>query len=100
MTRSGDDTTIAAKIRLRYKKAGILKGWNRERYSRLCKMLNVTVAELGYVCAIKPGDVTRYMKSNRFPPTVSLHLAVIESVYLEQSCGRPWEPIVALDLIK
>jgi len=91
---------IAAQVRLRYRRAGVLSGWSRERFNRLCRLLNLTQVEMGAMCAISPQEVARGIKYNRFTPPVSLHLSIIEAAFLELKFGKKWKPIIPLDLIK
>ena len=87
MTKPNDDT-LAVKIRLHYKRAGVFPGWPDWRFVRLCKLLGMTAEELGWMCAITPADVRRFMKAKSFAPAASLHFAMIEAAFLEAKCGK------------
>ena len=98
--KTNSDPTVAVLIWRHYEKIGIKKGWTRERFNRLCKLANLLPEELGALCAVQMGQIRTMMKNDKFPPTVSLHLAIIEGVVIEAQCGKEFAPVMPMNLLK
>ena len=77
MTDDLRKTTRLFLIEAHYESLGDLLEWRAERFRRLAETLNLTVYELGAVIRLTPGDTDRYLKADKFPSTVELHLALI-----------------------
>ncbi len=56
--------------------------WTVNRLHRLCTALQFTVSELAAYLRIRPHDMARWCDRNQFPPTVELHLTLIERAAL------------------
>lgn len=52
--------------------------WTTNRLDRLCAALKLTRAEMAAFIRVRPGNFQRWADENRFPPTVELHLTLIE----------------------
>lgn len=79
-------------------KSGASPHWNCDRVRRLCRWLTISVNELGALAAVTQNEMSRYVKTNKFPPPVALHFAVLESWYLVEVAGIPQKPIVPVHL--
>jgi len=77
------DPTLAVLVRRHYKLLGIISGWNREKFNRLCNLSNLLPEELGALCALSPGETFRMIRNDKFPPPVSLHLENIQNIMEE-----------------
>jgi len=71
-------------IEMHYKSIGLDKGWGRNRFFRLCRMLKMTEWEVAKMFLIDNATLARSIKSDKFKPTISLHFAIIERWYLAQ----------------
>ena len=52
--------------------------WSVDRLHRLCAALQLTEWELGAMIRVSLCEMTRYLRDNRFPAPVELHLTIIE----------------------
>jgi hypothetical protein len=93
-----DDATVE-RIRLHYKRLGLDRGWTRDRFHRLCLLLNCTPRELAALCCIPSVNLTQWTKDNKFPPYAVLHFALIESAYLQATCGLEREPVMPVNML-
>jgi hypothetical protein len=76
-----DDPRVTHKLRLielHYAKLGDDLRWNAARYRRLAGNLVLTVYELGAILRLKPRAIDDYLSRDAFPPTVELHLTLLE----------------------
>lgn len=97
---SKDDGLIAPRVLSHYRQMGIIPGWNRERFIKLCAIAQRVPEEIGAMAGLMPSQTRAYMERDLFPPPVSLHFALIGAVVRERKFGEPWIPIVPLDLIE
>jgi hypothetical protein len=51
--------------------------WSAAKFRRLAHSLSLTSHELGSIVRISIGDTEKYLKCDRFPDTIGLHLALI-----------------------
>ena len=72
----------------RYQRSGVIPGWRPARFMRLCKLLNARPAEVGALCAATEAEVEKWLAKGRFPPTVSLSLALIEAEVVRMRVGH------------
>jgi len=100
MPRLPDDDLIAARVFSHYRQIGVIPGWDRERFIRLCSLANRTAEEIGAMAGMLPFKTRTALEKGRFSPAESLHFATIEAVIKERNFGEPWEPLMPLDLIQ
>ena len=103
-TRGRLETAASMVVINHYRKNGVLYGWDRFRYERLCKTLGVTPYELGRICCIfhtpsvgvlpSHALVHRYLKDNHFPPMAVLQLAQLEVFAQERIAARSGKTLV------
>src|ERR1700744_3359688 len=94
-----DDDLIAPLVMSRYRQMGVIPGWNRDRFIKLCALANRVPEEIGVFAGIKPVETRKYMENDLFPPVVSLHLAAIDASLRERNFGEPMVAIMPLDLL-
>jgi hypothetical protein len=82
-----------------YQQNGVVPGWTVPQADALCGLLRCTLIELGALCAVKPGDMRRFINQRRFPPTVSLHFAILESWVKSAIYGAKQEPVMPVNLL-
>ena len=83
-----DDRRKSAKltrIEIHYESQSERLQWTNARYRRLCAALKLTEYEMGAFLRCRIADVEKWLRTNRYPPTVELHLTTIESVILPTS---------------
>lgn len=94
------DLTTIDLIKLHYKKLGLDVGWGNMRFDRLCKLLNCLPEELGACVAMSGTSLKACRKADKFPPTVSLHFAMIEGFIIEmKSKSLKTQPCIPIHLI-
>lgn len=71
-------TSKLALIQAHYAKMGDQLEWSAARYRRLANALQLTVHELGAFFRIKPGELEKMLRRDKFPATVELHLTILE----------------------
>jgi len=59
--------------------------WNVDRLHRLCAALQLTEFEVAAMIRVRIADMNRYLHKNSFPPTVALHLTLIERAIFPSS---------------
>lgn len=59
--------------------------WSVDRLHRLCAALQLTEWELGAMIRVSLCEMARYLRDNRFPAPVELHLTMIERSVLPTS---------------
>ena len=59
--------------------------WTAHRFRRLAAALQLTTGELGALLRLRPHQTEGYLKKNSFPPTVELHLTMVERTVLPSS---------------
>lgn len=79
MSRSDDARTLKLElIEFHYERMGGELHWTSDRYRRLAAALQFTVHELAAFIRIKPRAIETMLRDGKFPPTVELHLSLIE----------------------
>lgn len=73
-----DPTTKSFLIRQHYADLKEELTWKPDRVNRLCAACGVTLGELAETIRFEPGKMSRCMAQGFFPPTVELHLSMIE----------------------
>jgi hypothetical protein len=64
------------------------QGWTRDRFNRLCHMLNVTQDELAALVCVPMWKLAPWLKANNIPPEVSLHFEIMEASYIWATSGH------------
>lgn len=59
--------------------------WDVDRLHRLCSALQLTEFELAAMIRVRQTDMNRYLQKNNFPPTIELHLTLIERAIFPSS---------------
>jgi len=98
--RLPDDDLIAPRVLSHYRQMQIIPGWSKERFIKLCHLANRTPEEIGAMAALQPAQTRNYMQSERFPPPISLHFAVLDAVIRERNFGEPWAPIIPMNMLE
>lgn len=81
---NGDDSPTVKLLRMRYRRLG-LDRWGNKRVIGLARAFKVTVHELcAFAGLFKKADVERYWKKDRWPMAVTLHFAVLETLWSEK----------------
>lgn len=73
-----DRTTKEFLIQQHYENIKEELTWDTNRLIRLCAACGVTLSELAAAIRFDPGQMGRCASVNQFPPTVELHLTMIE----------------------
>jgi hypothetical protein len=94
-----DDGLIAPRVLSRYRQMGVIPGWSKDRFLRLCGLANRAPEEIGVMAGLTPGQTRAAMERGVFTPPVSLHFAMIDAVFRERNFGEPGQAIVPLDLL-
>lgn len=63
---------------LHYERQAEALHWTAARYRRLASALQLTAYELGAFVRLRIHETEKYLTKNTFPPTVELHLTLIE----------------------
>jgi hypothetical protein len=100
MPKQPDDDLIAPRVLSRYRQIGVIPGWSDERLVKLCHLANRLPEEIGAMAGLTPIQTRRFLEAKRFPPSVSLHFAVIDAVFRERNFGEPFEPLIPLDWLE
>lgn len=59
--------------------------WSTNRLHRLCAALHLSPAELAEFIRCRPCHMDKWISKNSFPPTVELHLTLIERATMPDS---------------
>lgn len=86
-------TSKLALIELHYEQQDEYLHWTNSRYRKLASALQLTEYELGAFLRCRVMDVTRWLETNKYPPTVELHLTMIEQSVFPTSKPPPF-PVV------
>lgn len=90
-------TETTLRVLLHYRQLGLwyeggkrkgFRGWTRERFNRLCQMLNVTQDELAALVCLPMWKLKPWLKANNIPPEVSLHFEIMEAAFLQATSGH------------
>lgn len=73
------ETATLRFIQLHYRQRADELKWTTTRFKRLAAALQLTVYELAAFIRIPPSHIARHLAANKFPPTVELHLTLIEN---------------------
>jgi hypothetical protein len=76
-----DDPRSSSKYRmlvLHYERQAEALNWSAARFRRLASALQLTAYELGAFMRLRITETEKYLTKNAFPPTVELHLTLIE----------------------
>jgi hypothetical protein len=93
------DKLITPKLASRYRRIGVIPGWTREQFTRLCALMNRSPEEVGAFAGLSPRETRDAMTRGRFSPPASLHFAIFYASLRAVKYGEPEpEPIVPLDL--
>lgn len=76
---------------IRSKNKEIWRSWNRARFRRLAKLLQVTEGELADMAYINGNAFSSYIRDNQFPMPVAGHLENIERYFLAKRVGETFE---------
>lgn len=86
-------------LEFHYEQCGITRGWDLDRANALCALLKCSLLELGALCAVKRPEMKRHITSKRFPSTISLHFANLESWALTTLYGAKTKPVMPVNLL-
>ena len=100
MAKQTDDDLIAPLVLSRYRQIGVIPGWSRDRFIKLCALANRMPEEIGAMAGLTPTETRTAMQRGKFSPPVSLHFVLIDSVLRERNFGEPWVPVMPLDLLE
>lgn len=67
--------------------------WTSNRLTRLCSALSMTPSEVAAVIRVTPGFLEGCRRANKFPPTIELHLTMMERVVFPSTNGPLFPPI-------
>jgi hypothetical protein len=71
-------TTKFRLLQLHYTQRAEELTWNAARFRRLAHALQLTVHELGAFFRLKINETEKYLRQDKFPATVELHLTLAE----------------------
>ena len=96
----------AERIRHHYREAGLGRHWTKERFYRLCFMLQCEPEELAALCCIDLRGLWQYLHRDNFPGPASLLLDLIDhsllSARYEVKDARhktPDTPVMPIDIL-
>ena len=72
-----DRTTKLALIELHYEQFKDELTWTAAKFRRLAHSLSLTNHELGAIFRMKPSETEKYLRRDRFPAPIELHLSML-----------------------
>ena len=93
------DKLVAPLVMSHYRKMGVIPGWDASRFNKLCMLANRAQEEMGAFAGLEPEQTRAYVSRNKFPPPVSIHLAIFDATLREVRYGEPMPIIVPLDFL-
>lgn len=90
----------ATLIKIHYREIGVIPGWRRKRFHRLCAMLQATPEEIGLLVGAAPKQVDRWLKRDRVPTAESLLCAMLEAALVEMKIGHKTGNIIPVTLLQ
>lgn len=82
-------------IDLHYERIGEELEWNAARARRLCAAMQLTFSEVARFIRVRPSDFNKWIRTDRFPPTVELHLTLIERAVFPSITKAPVFPCLS-----
>lgn len=82
-------------IELHYERLGEELVWTAARVRRLCSGLQITYSELARFIRVRPCDINKWIRTDSFPPTVELHLTLIERAVFPSVTKPPVFPCLS-----
>lgn len=91
------DSGTTLRARLHYKRLGLDKGWPKEKFLRLCDVLELTPFELGAVLNIPKRNINQWLAEGKFPPYIAKDLAIIQSWLIKAKAPKAdIEPVIPI----
>ena len=89
------DTT--AVLRRHYAALKLDRGWDVDRFTRLCRRLQYLPGEMAELLCIEPRELRGWVKRGRFPRCVSLLFTLLDDAAVWRESGRSGRVLIPLE---